>query len=102
MRNPIQIRNNDLTKSTTAYIVDFLEKKKAMDDAYKEMMSSLQSVMERENIRKFENDDLVITYVEETYRETFDSKKLKEMNEELYNSLIKMSPVKPSVRIKRR
>ena len=102
MRNPIQIRNNDLTKSTMAYIVDFLEKKKAIEDAYKEMVTTLQEAMEKGNIKKFENDDLIITYVEETYRESFDSKKLKEMDEALYNSLIKMSPVKPSIRIKRR
>ena len=102
MRNPIQIRNNDLTKATTAYIVDFLDKKKAMEDAYKEMVSTLQEAMEKGNIKKFENDDLIITYVEETYRESFDSKKLKEMDEALYNSLIKMSTVKPSIRIKKR
>ena len=56
--------------------------------------------MEEKNIIKLETNELIITYVAETYRESFDSKTLKAEDEELYNKYVQISPVKSSVRIK--
>lgn len=70
---------------------------KAKQDAIK---SELLKVMEDNNIVKFENEDLLINYIGPTQRETFDSKQLKADNPDLYDLYIKLSEVKPSVRIK--
>lgn len=70
---------------------------KAKQDAIK---AELLKVMEDNNIVKFENEDLLINYIGPTQRETFDSKQLKADNPDLYDLYVKLSEVKPSVRIK--
>ena len=56
--------------------------------------------MEANGIIKLENDKIVITYIQPTDRETLDGKALKAELPEIYDSYVKMSPVKASVRIK--
>ena len=70
---------------------------KAKQDAIK---AELLKVMEDNNIIKFENENLLINYIAPTQRETFDSKQLKADNPDLYDLYVKLSEVKPSVRIK--
>ena len=62
--------------------------------------AELLKVMEQNGIIKFENEDLLINYIAPTTRETFDAKKLKEDNQDLYDLYVKLSDVKASVRIK--
>lgn len=63
----------------------------------KELKKALLSAMEEHNIKRFENDDIRITYVAETIRKSVDSDKLKEQG--LYDSFVKESKVKASVRL---
>ena len=56
--------------------------------------------MKKEDIKKYENEVLSLTYVAATERQTVDSKRLKEENPGLYVKYSKISPVKDSVRIK--
>lgn len=56
--------------------------------------------MESNGTKKYENDFIAITYVESTTRVTVDSKKLKELHEDIYNECSKVSNVKSSIRIK--
>ena len=89
-----------LDKSTVDQIkeVEKLAKSlKAKQDAIK---AELLKVMEDNNIIKFENEDLLINYIAPTQREIFDSKQLKADNPDLYDLYVKLSEVKPSVRIK--
>lgn len=62
--------------------------------------AELLKAMEQNGIIKFENEDLLINYIAPTTRETFDAKKLKEDNQDLYDLYVKLSDVKASVRIK--
>lgn len=85
---------------TSKKIAEFEKSIKAMKEAEDELKKQILVEMESKGIIKIENDDLTISYVQETYRETFDSKALKEADEDTYNKYIKISSVKPSIRIK--
>lgn len=56
--------------------------------------------MEINNIRKIETDDVVITYKDSYDRETFQSKQFRSEHADLYDSYVKMTPVKASVSVK--
>ena len=62
--------------------------------------ADLLNVMEQNGIIKFENEEILINYIAPSTRETFDAKKLKEDNQDLYDLYVKLSDVKASVRIK--
>ena len=70
---------------------------KAKED---ELKASILAEMEANGIYKVDMPQLLISYVGETVRETFDSKALKEDLPEIYEAFTKLSTVKPSVRIK--
>ena len=70
---------------------------KAKED---ELKKAILTEMESKGIIKLETDELTISYVASTDRETFDSKKLRADNPDLYDEYIRMSTVKPSIRIK--
>ena len=74
-----------------------IKKLKEQEDLLKQ---SILEEMEAKGIVKIENDDLLISYVAPTDRETFDSKKLREDNPDLYDEYIKITKVKASIRIK--
>jgi len=89
-----------LTKETSIKIAEFeraIAKLKTEEETLKE---KILFEMEENNILKLDTDDLTITYIAPTYRETFDSKKLKADDENTYNKYIKISDVKSSIRIK--
>lgn len=83
--------------NTIVAIENEMKKLKEMQDNYKE---ELLNAMEQNNIIKLETDELVITYVAPTDRETFDSKAFKAEHQDLYDEYVKMSSVKSSVRLK--
>ena len=74
-----------------------IKKLKEQEDLLKQ---SILEEMEAKGIVKIENDDLLISYIAPTDRETFDSKKLREDNPDLYDEYIKISKVKASIRVK--
>lgn len=94
--------NNELAlePQESEYIADLLERYNTINDELNTIKSSLLTMMEQKGIKKLENDALVITYIAETYRESFNSRAFRKEHEELYNDYIEMSTVKPSVRIK--
>ena len=61
---------------------------------------SLLEEMKDKGIKKIETPDVVISYIEESERETLDSKRFREENPDLYDEYVKFTPVKASVRIK--
>lgn len=81
-------------------IAEFEKQTKAIKEAEEQLKQAILAEMASKNIIKIDNNDLTISYSAETYRESFDSKALKKDNEELYNKYSKISPVKPSIRIK--
>lgn len=80
-----------------AYVKEQLKELKALDEEYSKM---ILEAMEQNNIVKIENADLVISYVQPTDRETFDTKSFKEDNPDIYDVYVKITPVKSSIRIK--
>ncbi len=81
-------------------IAEFEKQAKAIKEAEDKLKAAILAEMETQGIIKLDTEDLTISYVSETYRESFDSKALKAEDEELYNKYIKLSPVKSSIRIK--
>jgi len=76
------------------------EQEKRLKETKEELKQNILSEMESKNILKLETDDLTITYIAPAERETFDSKKFREENSDLYDEYVKFSPVKSSIRIK--
>lgn len=83
--------------NTIVTIENEMKRLKELQDNYKE---ELLNAMEQNNIIKLETDELTITYVAPTDRETFDSKSFKADHQDLYDEYVKMSSVKSSVRLK--
>lgn len=81
-------------------IAEFEKKIKKLKEQEDLLKQSILEEMEAKGIVKIENDDLLINYIAPTDRETFDSKKLREDNPDLYDEYIKISKVKASIRIK--
>ena len=64
------------------------------------MKKGLEDMFEQFGVEKWQTDAFTITRVKGSTRDTFDSKKFKEDNPELYAEYIRTSEVKPSIRIK--
>lgn len=61
---------------------------------------SLLEEMRNKGIKKIETPDVVISYIDESERETLDSKRFRTENPDLYDEYVKFTPVKASIRIK--
>ena len=98
VENNIAVANEELINA--ALEVKFLEEKlKAKKDA---LTLSLLEEMQNKGIKKIETPDVVISYIDESEREVFDSKKFREDYPDMYDEYVKFSKVKASVRIKAR
>ena len=89
-----------LQKDTVKTIVDIereIKKLKELQDNYK---TKLLEQMNEGQIIKIDMPELTITRVEETTKETFDSKPFREEHSDLYDEYVKIGVVKPSLRIK--
>ena len=70
---------------------------KAKED---ELKKAILAEMEQKNIVKIDGEKVAITYIAPTDRETLDSKSLRADLPEIYDTYVKMSKVKSSIRIK--
>ena len=89
-----------LDGTTAKHIAEFEKMAKDIKAKEDELKKAILTEMESKGIIKLETDELTISYVAATDRETFDSKKLRADNPDIYDEYIKISTVKPSVRIK--
>jgi hypothetical protein len=98
MENGISI----LDAETSNKIAEYERQIKAIKEQEEALKEAIKSEMEAKGIIKIEDEinGMSITYVAETFRETFDSKKLRAENPDLYDLYIRMTPVKSSIRIK--
>lgn len=96
----LQITKTSLPAETTAKIKEAEEIIKRYKEMLDDIKEDIKREMENQGIVKIDTDDITITYIAETERETFDSKKLKEDNKALYDEYIRFSPVKSSIRVK--
>ena len=81
-------------------IAEFKRQAKEIEDAEEKLREQILNEMESKNIKSIETDELLITYKASYDKEQFQQKKLREDNPDLYDSYIKISPVKASVSIK--
>lgn len=96
----IKIENGQLAPITIEAIKTFETQMKTIKEQYDNFKSALLNAMEQNGIIKLEAENLKISYIAETERETFDSKQFKADMPDLYDEYVKFSKVKPSVRIK--
>ena len=73
---------------------------KEIEKQHKEMKKKLYDLMDEYDIKKWETDNIIITRVLPSTRESIDSKKLKAEKPEIFESFKKVSNVAGSVRIK--
>lgn len=98
----IKIKDNkpSLNLATSKKIAKFEKAIKELKEKEDELKQAILEEMENKNIIKVETDDLMISYVAPSDRETFDSKSFRLEHDDLYDKYVKLSPVKSSVRIK--
>lgn len=65
-----------------------------------ELRSAIKDAMEKNDVKKFENDYVVITYISPSVRMGLDIAKIKEEEPEVYKKYLKRSPIKSSIRLK--
>lgn len=71
--------------------------KKRRDIQLEGFKEALKQAMEANSIKKFENDDVAVTYIAPTKRRSVDTAAMKEQG--IYDSFIKEIPVKASVKV---
>lgn len=100
--NPvIKVDENSVSKVYQALVsIDNLKEQiKAQQEIVDKFNETLIETMEKSGVKKFENDDLSITYVAPYERETIDSKKLKVDLPDVAKKYTKVSTIKASVKI---
>lgn len=96
----IKIENGQLPQTVIQTLVNFERMAKQIKDQQEELKKEILEAMERNGILKIEAPELTINYIAETDRETFDAKGFRTEYPELYDDFVKISTVKPSIRIK--
>ncbi len=105
MNDLIKIEDGKLAQQTVDYIIAVEAKMKALKEQYDEFKDALLQAMEQNGLIKIESElpngeKIRINYIAGSTREAFDSKQFKNDMPELYDEYVKLSNVKPSVRIK--
>lgn len=86
----------EVAKQMSEVLVEIAELE-AKRDAFKKQ---LEGLFTQYGVDKLDNEYFTITRVDGYTKESFDSKKFKEDNADLYYKYIKQTEVKPSIRIK--
>ena len=81
-------------------IAEFENTMKKLKQAEDKLKKDILAEMEEKDIVKIENETMTISYIGATGRETFNSKKFRADNPNLYDEYVTISPVKSSIRIK--
>lgn len=89
-----------LTEDVKTMLVDFERQAKEIKKKEDEIKKAVLQAMQENSIKKFESDELTITYVEGQNREYFDQKAFKSENPDLYDGYVSFKETAPSIRIK--
>ena len=90
----------NLNNGTSRLIADFERRIKELKDKEDELKQRILTEMENKGLIKLETDDLIISYIAPTNRESFDSKTFKTNHQDLYDEYTNITPVKSSIRVK--
>lgn len=96
--NAIQVFENK-TAVVIQAITDIVTQKKALEEKEEIMREKLKKAMGDYGVKKFDNNQLTITYVEATTRASIDSKTLKKELPDVAAKYTKVSDVKASIKI---
>ena len=89
-----------LDGTTAKHIAEFERMAKEIKAKEDTLKAAILAEMESKGVIKLETDELNITYVAPTERETLETKTLREELPDIYDAYVKISPVKASIRIK--
>lgn len=99
--NPLPSINTlpDRYRAMEMQILDLLAKKKEIEEQVKTFSERMKGEMEKAGVKKWETDNMRLTYIDPTTKETFDSKRFKEEHPEDYREYTKTTNVKSSIKI---
>lgn len=89
-----------LDVETANKIAEFERQLKTIKEQEDLLKQSILKEMEDKELLSIETDNLKISYVAPSDRETFDSKAFRIEHQDLYDEYVNMTPVKSSIRIK--
>jgi len=89
-----------LSPETSAKIAECERRIKEIKEAEDALRESILAEMESKGIKSLETDEIQISYIAESDRESFDSKRFRSDHPDMYDDYIKFTTVKSSVRIK--
>ena len=89
-----------LDTKVSSKLAEFERMAKDIKTKQDELKRKILIEMEEQGILKIETDELTITYVAPTSRETFDSKALRKDKPDLYDEYVRLSTISASVRMK--
>lgn len=89
-----------LNPETAARIANFEKVIKEAKEREDELKRAILEEMESKNLLKVETDDLVISYIAPSDRETLDSKALRKELPDIYDAYVRITPVKSSLRVR--
>ena len=75
------------------------EQLEKLDDKEEELKKSIMPEMKLNNLKTYENEEIRITYIEETSRETIDSAKLKKEYPDVASNCRKVTTIKENWKI---
>lgn len=84
----------------SAKIASFEFQMKTIKKYEDELKAQILEAMEEHEIKKIDTEEITITYIPKSDRESFDSKRFRKDHPETFDDYVKISTVKPSVRIK--
>lgn len=88
-----------LDAQTAVKIADFERRIKELKDAEEALKTAVLEEMEEKKILSIKTAEMTISYIASYDREGLDAKRLKEENPDLYDSYVKITSVKPSIKI---
>ena len=86
-------------KAMEMQIIDIDTQLKALQEQRETLLQGLKAEMEKAGVKKWETDNLRLTYVAPTTKETFDSKRFKAEHPDVYADYIKTTKTKSSIRL---
>ena len=102
MNNLITIENGNavLNAEISSQIAEFERQVKSIKAQEETLKKAILKAMEDNNIIRLETNDITVSYIAGTDRESLDTKSLKNDIPDIYDEYIKITKVKPSIRIK--
>lgn len=101
MNNIIERKDSDvaLSEEVCERIINLEKQAKEIKKQQDSMKAEILDAMQKYGVLKLDNEFLKIAFVPEHDAERFDSKTFKDENPDVYDMYVKISKVKPSIRI---